>query len=79
MNSIIWWFIIDSKYYVKVEYINVTDSNQSYPYILSECRAVECPFDIFTTIYQSRFPQSATVECPKKIPPSNFIVFYRLN
>ncbi len=69
------WFIIDSEYYVKVEYINVTDSNKPYPYILKGCPTEECPFDIFTAIYQFRFPGSATVECSKKVPPSKFILF----
>jgi len=60
---------IDSTYFVKVEYLNVTDSNTSYPYILNGCPNIECPFDTFTDIYKARFPASADVECAKKRPP----------
>jgi hypothetical protein len=61
---------------VKVEYINVTDSNKPYSYVLNGCPAVQCPLDVFTSIYQPRFPASADVECTKKpppTPPSKFI------
>jgi len=60
----------NSIYYVKVEYINVTDSNTSYPYILNGCSAIECRFDIFTSIYEPRFPASADVECSTKPSPT---------
>jgi lysosomal acid phosphatase len=60
----------NSIYYVKVEYINVTDSNKPYPYVLNGCPAVQCPLDVFTSIYQPRFPASADVECTKKPPPT---------
>ncbi len=72
------WFVIDSTYYVKVEYINVTDSNKPYPYLLNGCPAMECPFDIFSSIYKPRFPATADIECSKTVPPtppSKFIWF----
>ncbi|CAF1541842.1 unnamed protein product [Adineta steineri] len=59
----------NTSYFVKVEYLNVTDSNISYPYILNGCPAIECPFDTFTSIYKNRFPATADVECVKKMPP----------
>lgn len=52
-----------------MEYLNVTDSNISYPYILNGCPTIECPFDKFTDIYKVRFPASADRECAKKRPP----------
>ncbi len=63
-----WWFIIDSTYFVKVEYLNVTDSNKPYPYVLDGCPAFECPLDLFTSIYQPRFPSTVDVECAKQTP-----------
>ncbi|CAF3857711.1 unnamed protein product [Rotaria sp. Silwood2] len=60
----------NSTYYIKVEYLNVTDSNKSYPYLLDGCPALECPLNIFTAIYKTRFPASAEVECAKKVPPT---------
>jgi hypothetical protein len=70
-------FILDSKYYVKVEYLNVTDSNKPYPHLLNGCPDIECPFDTFTSIYQPRFPATVDIECSKKVPPtpSKFILF----
>ncbi|CAF0875929.1 unnamed protein product [Rotaria sp. Silwood1] len=59
----------NSTYFVKVEYLNVTDSNTSYPYLLNGCQAYNCPFDNFTSIYQPRFPATADIECAKKNPP----------
>ncbi|CAF0863618.1 unnamed protein product [Rotaria sordida] len=59
----------NSTYFVKVEYLNVTDSNVSYPYLLNDCPTIECPFDKFTNIYQPRFPDIADIECAKKDPP----------
>jgi len=59
----------DSKYFVRVEYLNETGSNISYPYVLNGCPDIDCPFDIFTRIYKPRFPASADVECRKKYPP----------
>jgi len=50
-------------YFVKVEFLNVTDSNIAHAYLLKGCPAIECPFDIFTSIYQPRFPASANEEC----------------
>ncbi|CAF1439453.1 unnamed protein product [Adineta ricciae] len=59
-------------YYVKVEYLNVTDSNKPQPYLLEGCPKVECPLDIFTAIYQPRFPGKVEVECgSKNKPPSD--------
>jgi hypothetical protein len=78
MKQIVLWFNIDSTYFVKVEYLNVTDSNISYPYVLNGCPEVMCPFDKFTSIYLSRFPASFEVECaiPSSSPPSSkFILF----
>ncbi|CAF0892168.1 unnamed protein product [Rotaria sp. Silwood1] len=60
----------NSNYYIKVEYLNVTDSNKPYPYLLDGCPSLECPLDTFTAIYQTRFPLSAEVECAKKGPPT---------
>ncbi|CAM4759161.1 unnamed protein product [Rotaria magnacalcarata] len=60
----------NSTYYVKVEYLNVTDSNKAYPYLLNGCSAFECPLETFTAIYQPRFPASVEVECTKKVPPT---------
>ena len=60
--------MIDSTYFVQVEYLNVTNSNISYPYTLNGCPADRCPFNTFTSIYQARFPASAEVECAKKDP-----------
>ncbi|CAF3024969.1 unnamed protein product [Rotaria socialis] len=59
----------NSSYFVKVEYLNVTDSNASYAYVLNGCPAEECPFDKFTSIYQPIFPATPDVECVKKEPP----------
>ncbi|CAF1230200.1 unnamed protein product [Rotaria magnacalcarata] len=59
----------NSSYFVKVEYLNVTDSNTSYAYVLNGCPAEECPFDKFTSIYQPIFPATPDVECVKKEPP----------
>jgi hypothetical protein len=53
-----------------VEYLNVTDSNETYEYLLDGCPANDCPFEKFTTIYQPRFPAPAIVECTKKRPPT---------
>jgi hypothetical protein len=61
---------LNSTYYVKVEYINVTDSNKPYPYILNGCPGIECPFDTFTSIYQPRFPATVDIECSKTVPPT---------
>ncbi|CAF3282392.1 unnamed protein product [Rotaria sp. Silwood2] len=61
----------NSTYYVKVEYLNVTDSNQPYSYLLEGCPALECPLNTFTTIYQPRFPANATVECTIKVPSNS--------
>ena len=58
--------LIDSTYFVRVEYLNVTDSNMSYPYVLNGCRTIDCPFKDFTNIYQARFPASADIECAAK-------------
>lgn len=58
----------NSTYFVQVEYLNVTDSNISYPYVLNGCPASRCPLSTFTSIYQARFPASAEVECAKKDP-----------
>lgn len=80
--------LIDSTYYVKVEYLNVTDSNQSYPYVLNGCPDVECPLEVFTANYKPRFPAGVDVECSKVSPPtppgnsiqlidSNFIIDIR--
>jgi hypothetical protein len=52
-----------------VDYLNVTDSNLPYPYVLNGCPDSQCPFDKFTSIYQPRFPASAAVECARKDPP----------
>jgi hypothetical protein len=70
-------FILDSKYYVKVEYLNVTDSNKPYPHLLNGCPDIECPFDTFTSIYQPRFPGTVDIECSKTGPPTTgkFILF----
>ncbi len=62
--------IIDSTYFVRVEYLNVTDSNTSYPYLLNGCPDVDCLFDIFTNIYKPRLPVSADVECRRRLPPA---------
>ncbi len=62
-----------------MEYLNVTDSNKPYPYVLDGCPAFECPLDIFTSIYQPRFPASVDVECAKQTPPtppSKFILLF---
>ncbi|CAF2381501.1 unnamed protein product [Rotaria sp. Silwood2] len=59
----------DSAYFVKIEYLNVTDSNTSYAYLLDDCPAINCPFDKFTSIFQPRFPATADIECAKKDPP----------
>jgi hypothetical protein len=61
---------IDSTYFVRVEYLNVTDSNISYPYTLNGCPDYDCPFNIFTNIYQPRFPDIPEIECMKQIPPT---------
>jgi len=61
--------IIDSSYFVQVEYLNVTDSNESYPYVLNGCREFNCSFGIFTNIYVPRFPDIPEIECIKKSPP----------
>ncbi len=61
--------IIDSTYFIRVEYLNVTDSNTSYPYLLNGCPDVNCSFDIFTNIYKPRLPVSADVECRRRLPP----------
>jgi hypothetical protein len=56
-----------------VEYLNVTDSNISYPCVLNGCPGVACPFDMFTSIYQPRFPSTVDVECaikPSPTPPT---------
>ncbi|UJR10475.1 hypothetical protein I4U23_014679 [Adineta vaga] len=50
-------------YFVKVEYLNVTDSNKPYAYVLDGCPTTECPLDIFTAIYQPRFPGTMQIEC----------------
>lgn len=60
--------VLDGAYFVKVEYLNVTDSNRTYEYVLDGCGSVECPFDVFTKIYQPRFPASPDVECGKATP-----------
>ncbi|CAF1417773.1 unnamed protein product [Rotaria sordida] len=60
----------NSTYYIKVEYLNVTDSNKPYPYLLNGCPALECPLDTFTAIYKDRFPASPEVECATKVPPT---------
>ncbi len=78
MCLMIQWFVIDSTYYVKVEYINVTDSNKPYPHLLNGCPNIECPFDIFSSIYKPRFPANFDIECSKivpRTPPSKFIWF----
>ncbi len=65
--------IVDSTYFVKIEYLNVTDSNTSYSYLLNGCPDINCPFDIFTKIYKPRFPAGPNVECTRKpspMPPS---------
>ncbi|UJR35430.1 hypothetical protein I4U23_028187 [Adineta vaga] len=59
----------DTSYFVKVEYLNVTDSNTSFPYILDGCPSANCPFDKFTDIYKVRFPSTPDVECTRKKPP----------
>ncbi|UJR10474.1 hypothetical protein I4U23_014678 [Adineta vaga] len=56
-------------YFVKVEYLNVTDSNKPYAYVLDGCPTTECPLDIFTAIYQPHFPETAQVECASKNKP----------
>jgi hypothetical protein len=63
-----------------VEYLNVTDSNVAYPYVLNGCPGVACSFDKFTSIYQPRFPADVDTECRQKskdAPPSKskFILF----
>ncbi|CAF1224512.1 unnamed protein product [Rotaria sordida] len=60
-----------STYYIKVEYLNVTDSNKPYPYLLDSCPTLECPLDTFTAIYRTRFPASAEVECAIIVPPND--------
>lgn len=70
--------LIDTTYYVKVEYINVTDSNQPYPYVLPGCPSIECPLDIFSALFTSRFPSAAEIECAKKEPPSKFYILYQI-
>jgi len=60
----------NSLYFVKVEYINVTDSNTPYSYILNGCPAVECPLETFKNIYQPHFPASVDIECGKKPSPN---------
>ena len=62
--------LIDTSYFVKVEYINVTDSNKPYPYLLTGCPDVLCPLEIFTASFKPRFPASADVECSKVSPPT---------
>ncbi|CAF1245430.1 unnamed protein product [Adineta steineri] len=58
----------NSSYFVKVEYLNVTDSNKPYPYVLDGCSTTECPFEKFTDIYKPLFPGTFEVECMKKNP-----------
>lgn len=58
----------NDSFFVKVEYLNVTNSNATYAYVLDGCGSVECPFDIFTKIFQPRFPASADIECGKSTP-----------
>ena len=53
-----------------MEYLNVTDSNTAYPQVLNSCEGVECPFDKFTSMYQSCFPGSVDAECSKNTPPT---------
>jgi hypothetical protein len=71
------WFVIDYSYFVKVEYLNVTDSKIAYPHVLNGCPGVECPFDKFTTTYQSRFPADFDIMCAAELAssPSTFILF----
>ena len=62
--------VIDSTYYVKVEYLNVTDSKQPYAYVLSGCPSINCPLETFAAIYEPIFPDGMDVECAKKnMPP----------
>lgn len=60
---------IDSSYFVRVEYLNVTDSGTPYKYQLDGCPDYDCPFDTFTNIYKPRFPRIAATECIKQLPP----------
>lgn len=64
------FLLIDGTYFVKVEYINVTDSNQPYAYTLKGCPDVLCPLEVFTALFKPRFPASADVECSKISPPT---------
>jgi len=59
----------DSKYFIRVEYLNETGSNISHPYVLNGCSDFDCPFENFTRVYKPRFPASADAECSKKYPP----------
>ena len=52
-----------------MEYLNVTDSNMPYPYVLDGCATADCPFDTFTDIYKDRFPSTPDIECARKKPP----------
>ncbi|CAF1055359.1 unnamed protein product [Adineta steineri] len=58
----------NSSYFVKVEYLNVTDSNKPYPYVLDGCSTAECPFEKFTDIYKPLFPGTFEAECMKMNP-----------
>jgi hypothetical protein len=63
IKKIVYSFLLDSSYFVKVAFLNVTDSNIAYPYVLPGCPAFECPFETFTSLYEPRFPASADIEC----------------
>jgi len=62
--------IVDSSYFVRVEYLNGTHANETDPYLLNGCPDIDCPFSNFTAIYKPRFPAGADVECRKKYPPA---------
>lgn len=53
-----------------MEYLNVTDSNKPYSYLLTGCPALECPIETFTSIYEPRFPANVETECAKNVPPT---------
>lgn len=60
----------NSSYFVEVSYLNVTDSETAYPWILPGCENALCPFETFTNIYQPTFPGDPEVECRRLFPPA---------
>ena len=67
-------------FFVKVAYLNVTDSQTAYAQVLNGCTDIYCSFDKFTSIYQPRFPGGVEAECGVAVAPtfaaSKFTFFY---